>query len=103
MPGTEIRTMQALLEKIEAIEGILRDSGRTFRQDPEAEETMPTWWITEVSIYRDGSKVIKLGYGIRKLANALGCLIEGQTIYKKSQIITRLWFKYSGVRFEENF
>lgn len=103
MPESEIRTMEALLKKIEAIESVLLDSGRTFRHDPEAEETMPTWWITEVSIYRDGRKTIKLAYGIRRLANALGCSIEGQTIYKKHQIITRLWFNYSGVRFEENF
>lgn len=103
MPESEIRTMEALLKKIESIESILQDSGRMFRNDPEAEENLPTWWITEVGIYRDGRKVIKLAYGIRRLANALGYSVEGQTIYKRSQTITRLWFQYQDVRFEENF
>lgn len=103
MPESEIRAMEALLKKIEAIESVLSDSDRMFRHDPEAEENLPTWWITEVSLYRDGRKVIKLAYGIRRLANALGCTVAGQTIYKRRQTITRLWFDYSGVRFEENF
>jgi hypothetical protein len=103
MPESEIRAMEALLKKIEAIESVLSDSDRMFRHDPEAEENLPTWWITEVSLYRDGRKVIKLAYGIRWLANALGCTVAGQTVYKRCQTITRLWFKYQGVRFEENF
>jgi hypothetical protein len=103
MPESEIGAMETLLKKIEAIESVLQDSGRTFRHDPEAEENLPTWWISEVSIYRDGRKVIKVAYGIRRLANALGCSVVGQTIYKRSQTITRLWFEYGGVRFEENF
>lgn len=73
MPETEIRTVEALLEKIEAIE------------------------------YRDGQKVIKLDHGIRRLASALNCSVEGQTTYKKTYIIMTLWFEYSGMRFEEKF
>lgn len=84
MPESEISSMVELLQKIEAIESVLRDSGRMFRNDPEAIEALPTWWITEVSIYRDGRKVIKLAYGIRRLANTVGRPVAGQTIYKHS-------------------